>query len=202
MSATCVDETARVRAALAVIPADDYGTWVDMAFALKHGFGDAGFDIWDEWSRTAGNYNERCGPHDVALGKGVRRQDARLAVLARAAARFRSEAYPLSRPDGNSARATFLTCSNAGRARRRGSRRGTRRWRARHRKSGNGHGRWVRNTRISFANIWNRRAHCASWRRPNCMHCWVTSRRAKSSRSRDVCWWCRSGSGKRSRRWN
>ena len=59
MSATWVDETTRVRAALAVIPADDYGTWVDMAFALRHGFGDAGFDIWDEWSRTAGNYNER-----------------------------------------------------------------------------------------------------------------------------------------------
>jgi putative DNA primase/helicase len=59
MSTTSVDETTRVRAALAVIPADDYGTWVDMAFALKHGFGDAGFDIWDEWSRTAGNYNER-----------------------------------------------------------------------------------------------------------------------------------------------
>lgn len=59
MSTTWVDETTRVRAALAVIPADDYGTWVDMAFALKHGFGDAGFDIWDEWSRTAGNYSER-----------------------------------------------------------------------------------------------------------------------------------------------
>lgn len=59
MSAPYVDETARARAALAVIPADDYGTWVDMAFALKNGFGDAGFALWDEWSRTAGNYNER-----------------------------------------------------------------------------------------------------------------------------------------------
>jgi len=59
MSTAHVDETARVRAALAVIPADDYGVWVDMAFALKHGFGDAGFEIWDEWSRMAGNYNER-----------------------------------------------------------------------------------------------------------------------------------------------
>jgi putative DNA primase/helicase len=58
MSTIYVDETARVRAALSVIPADDYGTWVDMAFALKHGFGDSGFEIWDDWSRTAGNYNE------------------------------------------------------------------------------------------------------------------------------------------------
>jgi hypothetical protein len=33
MSTPHVDETTRVRAALAVIPADDYGTWVDMAFA-------------------------------------------------------------------------------------------------------------------------------------------------------------------------
>lgn len=59
MSTPHVDETARIRAALAVIPAEDYGTWVDMAFALKHGLGDAGFEIWDEWSRTAGNYDER-----------------------------------------------------------------------------------------------------------------------------------------------
>jgi putative DNA primase/helicase len=59
MSAAYVDETVRARAALAAIPADDYGTWVDMAFALKHGFGDAGFEIWDEWSRTGGNYDER-----------------------------------------------------------------------------------------------------------------------------------------------
>ena len=59
MSTLNVDETVRVRAALSVIPAHDYDTWVDMAFALKHGFGDAGFEIWDEWSRTAGNYNKR-----------------------------------------------------------------------------------------------------------------------------------------------
>ena len=59
MNTPHVDEAARTRAALAMIPADDYGTWVDMAFALKQGFGDDGFEIWDEWSRTAGNYSER-----------------------------------------------------------------------------------------------------------------------------------------------
>jgi putative DNA primase/helicase len=59
MNTPYVDEAARARAALALIPADDYGTWVDMAFALKQGFGDGGFEIWDEWSRTASNYNER-----------------------------------------------------------------------------------------------------------------------------------------------
>jgi putative DNA primase/helicase len=59
MSARYLDEAERVRAALATIPAEDYVTWVDMAFALRQGFGDAGFDIWDEWSRSAHNYNER-----------------------------------------------------------------------------------------------------------------------------------------------
>ncbi|PXX07167.1 putative DNA primase/helicase [Paraburkholderia tropica] len=59
MSTPYVSEAERARAALAAIPADDYVTWVDMAFALKHGFGDEGFEIWDAWSRTAANYNER-----------------------------------------------------------------------------------------------------------------------------------------------
>ncbi|MBN3786579.1 PriCT-2 domain-containing protein [Burkholderia sp. Ac-20353] len=59
MTTSNVGDADRARAALAVIPADDYETWVDMAFALKHGFGDEGFEIWDAWSRTAANYNER-----------------------------------------------------------------------------------------------------------------------------------------------
>lgn len=59
MTAPYVNDAERARAALAVIPADDYGIWVDMAFALKQGFGDEGFEIWDAWSRTAANYNER-----------------------------------------------------------------------------------------------------------------------------------------------
>ncbi|WP_175832911.1 PriCT-2 domain-containing protein [Burkholderia cenocepacia] len=59
MTTPYVHDADRARAALAVIPADDYETWVDMAFALKQGFGDEGFEIWDAWSRTAANYNER-----------------------------------------------------------------------------------------------------------------------------------------------
>lgn len=59
MNTRYLSEEERARAALAMIPAGDYSTWVDMAFALKQGFGDAGFDIWDEWSRTAHNYSER-----------------------------------------------------------------------------------------------------------------------------------------------
>ncbi|RQS48525.1 DNA replication protein [Burkholderia sp. Bp8989] len=59
MTTPYMHDADRARAALAVIPADDYQTWVDMAFALKQGFGDEGFEIWDAWSRTAANYNER-----------------------------------------------------------------------------------------------------------------------------------------------
>ena len=59
MTVPYADEANRARAALAVIPADDYETWVDMAFALKQGFGNEGFEIWDAWSRTAANYDER-----------------------------------------------------------------------------------------------------------------------------------------------
>jgi putative DNA primase/helicase len=59
MTAPFVNDAERARAALSAIPADDYEIWVDMAFALKQGFGDEGFEIWDAWSRTAANYNER-----------------------------------------------------------------------------------------------------------------------------------------------
>jgi len=57
MSAPYASEEDRVRAALAMIPAEDYTTWIDMAFAIKNGFGDAGFELWDAWSRTARNYD-------------------------------------------------------------------------------------------------------------------------------------------------
>ena len=59
MSVAYINEADRVRAALATIPADGYTTWVDMAFAVKHGLGEAGFDLWDAWSQTAPNYDAR-----------------------------------------------------------------------------------------------------------------------------------------------
>lgn len=49
--------TARMQAALAFIPADHRETWVQMAMAVKAEHGDAGFDMWDDWSQTAANYN-------------------------------------------------------------------------------------------------------------------------------------------------
>lgn len=46
----------RIRSALSHIPADDRDLWVLMAMATKAELGDAGFDIWDQWSQTADSY--------------------------------------------------------------------------------------------------------------------------------------------------
>lgn len=48
---------ARIESALAFIPSDDREVWVAMAMAIKAELGDGGFDIWDEWSQGADNYN-------------------------------------------------------------------------------------------------------------------------------------------------
>jgi hypothetical protein len=46
-------EEARLRAALAFIPADDRDTWRDMGAALHSlGWGEKGLEIWTDWSRT------------------------------------------------------------------------------------------------------------------------------------------------------
>lgn len=45
--------------ALSHIPNHERGTWVQMAMAVKSELGDAGFDIWNEWSARADNYNAR-----------------------------------------------------------------------------------------------------------------------------------------------
>ena len=48
-----------IEQALIFIPADDREIWLRMGMAIKSGLGDAGFSIWDHWSQTAHNYNER-----------------------------------------------------------------------------------------------------------------------------------------------
>lgn len=48
----------QVIAALNVIPAHDRDTWVRMGMAVKSELGEAGFDPWDSWSKTASNYSE------------------------------------------------------------------------------------------------------------------------------------------------
>ena len=49
--------TDRIESALAFIPANDRGTWLNMAMAIKTEMGDSGFSIWDDWSQSASNYN-------------------------------------------------------------------------------------------------------------------------------------------------
>lgn len=38
---------------------DDRAVWVKLAYVMKEEFGDVAFDAWNDWSRGAGNYNER-----------------------------------------------------------------------------------------------------------------------------------------------
>lgn len=45
--------------ALQHIPSDDRETWVRMAMAVKSELGPDGFAIWNEWSRSAENYQEK-----------------------------------------------------------------------------------------------------------------------------------------------
>lgn len=47
----------QIAQALAHVPAIERDTWVKMAMALKSELGDAGFDLWNEWSQTADSYD-------------------------------------------------------------------------------------------------------------------------------------------------
>ncbi len=49
----------RIRKALPYIDAHDRDTWVKVGMAIKSELGDAGFDLWDDWSRSADNYNSK-----------------------------------------------------------------------------------------------------------------------------------------------
>jgi len=51
--------SAKIESALSFIPADHRETWIAMGMAVKSELGEAGFDVWDAWSRTADNYNPR-----------------------------------------------------------------------------------------------------------------------------------------------
>jgi Primase C terminal 2 (PriCT-2) len=56
-----------VQAALSYIPADDRNTWLRMGMAVKSELGDGGFDLWDEWNRTADNYDPKAARNHLAL---------------------------------------------------------------------------------------------------------------------------------------
>lgn len=59
MADRSLTEYERARLALDHVPSDDRETWRKVGMALKAGFGDEGFALWDEWSRAASSYNER-----------------------------------------------------------------------------------------------------------------------------------------------
>ncbi len=49
---------AAIDSALRFVPSDNREIWVRIGMALKSELGDGAFSIWDDWSQTAGNYNE------------------------------------------------------------------------------------------------------------------------------------------------
>ncbi len=49
-------DEAEASAALRHVPADDYDNWIRIGFVLKHSFGDEGFELWDNWSKSSPKY--------------------------------------------------------------------------------------------------------------------------------------------------
>lgn len=52
-------DTNDIKAALEYLESDDRQLWVRMGGAIKSELGEAGFDIWNDWSAKADNYNAR-----------------------------------------------------------------------------------------------------------------------------------------------
>lgn len=46
----------QIASAIGFIPADDRGLWVEIGMAVKSELGDAGFPVWDDWSRQSESY--------------------------------------------------------------------------------------------------------------------------------------------------
>ena len=49
-------DESEARSALRFIPAEEYDDWIRVGFILKRCFGDAGFALWDEWSKASAKY--------------------------------------------------------------------------------------------------------------------------------------------------
>lgn len=63
-----------IEAAIYCISPEDRDTWVRMAMAVKAGCGEAGFPVWDAWSRQSGRYREadaRSVWRSVKAGGGI-----------------------------------------------------------------------------------------------------------------------------------
>ena len=48
-----------IQKALSYIDPHDRDVWVQTGYSIKHELGDNGFDVWDQWSQQADNYNSR-----------------------------------------------------------------------------------------------------------------------------------------------
>ena len=53
------DTQNEIAAALSHVPAHDRDVWVRMAMAVKSELGEPGFDVWDDWSKSADNYEHK-----------------------------------------------------------------------------------------------------------------------------------------------
>lgn len=51
--------TDTIRTALSYVPAHDRDIWLNMGMAIKSEIGDAGFDLFDEWSSQDASYNQK-----------------------------------------------------------------------------------------------------------------------------------------------
>lgn len=62
-----------LRAALAVIPAENYTQWIEIGMAIKASLGEPGFALWDNWSRGSTKYDaeEMRSKWDSFKGSGV-----------------------------------------------------------------------------------------------------------------------------------
>lgn len=54
-----IDELPRIESALHCIDPEDRKTWLKVGMAVRGELGESGFQLWDDWSQGADNYNER-----------------------------------------------------------------------------------------------------------------------------------------------
>lgn len=59
-----------VEDALQYIDSSDRDTWIRVGLGIKKEFGETGFDVWNNWSQTAGNYNEKSAKNAWKSFKG------------------------------------------------------------------------------------------------------------------------------------
>ncbi|HEY7825007.1 MAG TPA: AAA family ATPase, partial [Acidimicrobiia bacterium] len=64
-------QLAEIREALGHIPADDRDIWIRVGMALKT-IGEAGFELWVEWSRTSSKYDEAAHRSMVSRWRGFK----------------------------------------------------------------------------------------------------------------------------------